>query len=46
MKPLISIIIPVYNVDKYLVRALTSIVNQTLRNKKYYVLMIAVQIIH
>ena len=32
MKPLISIIIPVYNVDKYLVRALTSIVNQTLQN--------------
>ena len=32
MKPLISIIIPVYNVSGYLVRALTSIVNQTLQN--------------
>lgn len=32
MKPLISIIVPVYNVSKYLYRALTSITNQTLQD--------------
>ena len=32
MKPLISVIIPVYNVEKYLHKALESVVNQTYKN--------------
>lgn len=31
-KPLISVIIPVYNVEKYLVRCVESVVNQTYKN--------------
>lgn len=31
-QPCVSIIVPIYNVEKYLDRCLTSIVNQTLRN--------------
>nr|WP_017554763.1 glycosyltransferase family 2 protein [Heyndrickxia coagulans] len=31
-KPLVSVIVPVFNVEKYLHRCLTSIVNQTYRN--------------
>lgn len=32
MEPLISVIVPVYNVEKYLDRCVESIVNQTYRN--------------
>ncbi|MBR2140366.1 MAG: glycosyltransferase family 2 protein [Phascolarctobacterium sp.] len=32
MKPLFSIVVPVYNVEKYLQRCLDSIVNQTFKN--------------
>lgn len=32
MKPLISVIVPVYNVEKYLKQCLDSIINQTLKN--------------
>ena len=31
MKPIISIIVPIYNVEKYLSRCLTSLVNQTMK---------------
>lgn len=31
MKPIISIIVPIYNVEKYLTRCLTSLVNQTMK---------------
>ena len=30
--PVISVIVPVYNVEKYLERCLDSIINQTLKN--------------
>ena len=32
MEPLISVIVPVYNVEKYLDRCITSIVEQTYKN--------------
>jgi glycosyltransferase involved in cell wall biosynthesis len=32
MKPIISIIVPIYNVEKYLDRCITSLRNQTLKN--------------
>lgn len=32
MKPKISIIVPIYNVEKYLERCLSSILNQTLKD--------------
>ena len=32
MKPLVSIIIPVYNVEKYLDKCVASVVNQTYTN--------------
>lgn len=32
MNPLISVIVPIYNVEKYLVRCVDSIVNQTYKN--------------
>lgn len=32
MNPLISVIIPIYNVEKYLARCVDSIVNQTYKN--------------
>ena len=32
MKPLVSIIIPVYNVEKYLDKCIASVVNQTYTN--------------
>lgn len=32
MEPLISVVVPVYNVEKYLVRCLDSILNQTYKN--------------
>lgn len=32
MEPLISIIVPIYNVEKYLNRCIESIVNQTYKN--------------
>ena len=31
MKPKVSIIVPVYNVEKYLVRCMESLLNQTLK---------------
>ena len=31
-QPLVSIIVPVYNVEKYLSRCINSIINQTLKN--------------
>ena len=32
MEPLISVIVPIYNVEKYLDQCIESIVNQTYRN--------------
>ena len=32
MNPLISVIVPIYNVEKYLARCVDSIVNQTYKN--------------
>ena len=32
MKPIISIIVPIYNVEKYLNRCMTSLLNQTIKN--------------
>ena len=32
MEPLISVIVPVYNVEKYLDKCVESIVNQTYKN--------------
>ena len=32
MEPCVSVIIPVYNVENYLVQCLTSVINQTYRN--------------
>ena len=32
MNPLISVIVPIYNVEKYLTRCVDSIVNQTYKN--------------
>lgn len=32
MKELLSVIVPVYNVRKYLIRCLNSIINQTYKN--------------
>ena len=32
MDPIISIIVPIYNVDKYLSRCIDSILNQTFKN--------------
>ena len=32
MEPLISVIIPVYNVEKYLNKCITSVVEQTYKN--------------
>ena len=32
MKPLISIIVPIYNTESYLEKCLDSLVNQTLKN--------------
>ena len=35
MKPLISIIVPIYNTESYLEKCLDSLVNQTLKNIFY-----------
>lgn len=32
MKPLVSVIVPIYNVEKYLSKCIESIINQTLSN--------------
>ena len=32
MEPLLSIIVPIYNVEKYLERCIDSIINQTYKN--------------
>ena len=32
MNPLISVVVPIYNVEKYLARCVDSIVNQTYKN--------------
>ena len=32
MKPLVSVIVPIYMVEKYLDRCVTSLVNQTYKN--------------
>ena len=32
MEPLVSVVIPIYNVEKYLDRCVSSVVNQTYRN--------------
>ena len=36
-KPKVSVIIPVYNVEKYLAACLDSVVNQTLEDKRLFV---------
>ena len=38
MKPILSVIVPVYNVEKYLPRCLDSLVNQTLENMEIIVI--------
>ena len=38
MKPILSVIVPVYNVEKYLPRCLDSLVNQTLKNMEIIVI--------
>ena len=32
MKPAVSVIVPIYNVEKYLPKCIESIINQTLTN--------------
>ena len=45
MNPLISVIIPIYNGEKILMRSLLSIESQTFQVMKLYMLMIVSQII-
>jgi glycosyltransferase involved in cell wall biosynthesis len=40
IKPLISVIIPVYNIEKYISKCLDSVLNQTLDRDKYEVIII------
>lgn len=42
----ISVIVPIYNADRYLERCLSSIIGQTYKNLEIYVLMMVQQIIH
>ena len=38
MKPLISIIVPIYNTESYLEKCLDSLVNQTLKNIEIFLI--------
>ena len=44
--PKVSIIVPVYNTEKYLAQCLDSIINQSLKTLRFCVLMMVQQILH
>lgn len=46
MKCLISVVVPVYNVEKYIDRCLNSIINQTYRKLEIIIVMMGLLTIH
>ena len=46
MPPLISVVMPVYNADKYLNEAIDSILNQTYKNFEFIIIIGSMRFIH